>query len=295
MMYNPAAPTGGEQSAAQDADSFEWIELMNAGDAPLDLTPVRLTRGIDFDFAGSAVTTLPPGGRVVVVNNPAAFGARYPAALAGLQIAGAWEAGDNLSNDGEMVRLSFGTGVTIREFTYDDDAPWPMAADAGYALVLINPNDVPDHDVGTNWRSSAVQNGQPGAGDGTTFAAWALSQGVSDPGADDDNDGLVNLAEYLLGGLPRVDSQLVAPRAAIAAFAGTDYLTYSFRRKLGADDVAFTVQISDNLATWNSDIAHVVWVSETNHGDGTSTLVYRSATPRILRDRQFFRLELRNR
>ena len=50
---------------AQSADSFEWIELKNVGPGPLDLTPVRFTKGIDFDFAGSAVTTLEPGERVL--------------------------------------------------------------------------------------------------------------------------------------------------------------------------------------------------------------------------------------
>src|SRR4030095_1650056 len=53
MMYNPAAPTSAEQAVSPDHDAFEWIELMNVGAVAIDLTPVRITKGIDFDFAGS--------------------------------------------------------------------------------------------------------------------------------------------------------------------------------------------------------------------------------------------------
>ena len=110
LMYNPAAPTAAEQAAAQDSDSFEWIELMNVGSVSLDLTPVRITRGIDFDFAGSTVTTLAPGARVVVVNKLAAFSARHVGQMAGVQIAGEWEEGDNLSTT-ENGRLATAPGL----------------------------------------------------------------------------------------------------------------------------------------------------------------------------------------
>jgi hypothetical protein len=61
MMYRPAVPSPAESATAQDNDSFEWIEVMNVGAAPIDLTPMRFTKGINFDFAGSAVTALAPG------------------------------------------------------------------------------------------------------------------------------------------------------------------------------------------------------------------------------------------
>jgi hypothetical protein len=35
------------------------------------------------------------------------------------------------------VKLSYGAGTAIRDFTYDDEAPWPAAADGtGATLVL---------------------------------------------------------------------------------------------------------------------------------------------------------------
>ena len=58
---------------------------MSAQALTLDLTDLRFTKGVDFDFAGSAVTSLAPGEFVLVVRNLAAFEARYGT---GLPVAG---------------------------------------------------------------------------------------------------------------------------------------------------------------------------------------------------------------
>ena len=102
---------------------------------------MRFTKGVDFDFAGSAVEVLAPGGFVLIVKNIAAFEARYGA---GLPVAGEFT-GDNLSNDGERLKLSFGAGSTIHDIDeYNDQAPWPESADGeGFSLTLISPGDIP--------------------------------------------------------------------------------------------------------------------------------------------------------
>ena len=118
---------------------------------------------------------------------------------------------------------------------------------------------------------------------------------MSDPTADEDRDGLKNLQEYVLQGSPTVPSPEIAPQTEMADFGGQQYLTFTFRRNLATDDVAITPQISTNLATWNSGPAHVVLVSETNHGDGSATLVYRAASPFNSAVPQFMRLLLEQR
>ncbi len=55
VMYNPLP------GDALDGDEFEFIELKNTGDEPLDLSGVSFTSGITFSFADSEVTTLGPG------------------------------------------------------------------------------------------------------------------------------------------------------------------------------------------------------------------------------------------
>jgi hypothetical protein len=292
ILYHPANPTAGEQVVAQDENSYEWIELMNVGPGPLDLTPVRFTKGIDFDFAGSAVTTLNPGARVVIVNKLAAFNVRYAGQLAGVQIAGEWESGDNLANEGEQVKLSHGAGTPIRDFVYGIAAPWPTEANAGRALVLISPYSVPDHGSPASWRASAAPNGTPGFADGTTFAAWSAANGFTDPMLDEDQDGMNNFAEYALGGSPTENSQSLLPQGGKQPIGGINYLTISFRRNLAADDVRFTVEASNDMVNWNGDNNHVVFVSKTTHEDGTATLVYRSAQPYDAATHQFLRVRM---
>jgi hypothetical protein len=97
---------------------------------------------------------------------------------------------------------------------------------------------------------------------------------------DEDHDGLLDLAEYVLGGSPQSASREVLPQVGVAPFFGESFCTYTFQRNLAADDVSITVQVSDDMQTWFSDAGHIVFVSETNLGDGMATVVYRSATVR---------------
>ena len=162
-------------------------------------------------------------------------------------------------------------------------------------LVLLDPTTLPNHNVAANWRSSTVLNGNPGVPDGTTFAAWAAANSVTDPTADEDRDGFQNLQEYELLGLPNSPSPEIAPQTGIASFGGLNYLTFTFRRNLAADDIAFAPQISSDLVNWFSGPAYVVFVSEDNHGDGSATLLYRSAAPYNSAVPQFMRLYMQTR
>ncbi|MFT5409295.1 MAG: hypothetical protein ACI9NC_002016, partial [Verrucomicrobiales bacterium] len=82
IMYHPAAD-----------DLLEFVELQNVSSETLDLTGVRFTKGIDFDFPDGM--SIDPGAYLLVVADVAAFEAAYGA---GLPIAGQWQAGDKLSN-----------------------------------------------------------------------------------------------------------------------------------------------------------------------------------------------------
>ena len=180
LMYHPAGPNAAEAAAGYLEGDFEYIELRNVSNAlTLDLTNMRFTKGVDFNFAGRVITSLLPGANVLIVKNVAAFNARYGV---GKTIAGTWDISDNLSNSGEQVKLSYGAGAGIIDFTYDDAAPWPTAADTGgYSLVLRNPESRPDHTLAASWRASYVPGGTPGGDDRTNFNAWASANGVTDP------------------------------------------------------------------------------------------------------------------
>ena len=98
-------------------DNFEFIEVMNVGDAPLDLTGVRLVestvrshrQGVVFNFASQ---TLEPGERIVAVRDREAFQSRY----------------------GGSVRIAGGSGGNVvNEGAYDGSL-----ADIGERLTLVD-------------------------------------------------------------------------------------------------------------------------------------------------------------
>ena len=196
------------------------------------------------------------------------------------------------SDSGEQLKLSYGAGTPIRDFTYDDVSPWPNEANNGRALVLINPAAIPNHGVGSSWRASIAPNANPGTGDAGSFTAWAAAKGVTTPSGDDDRDGLNNLAEYTLVGLPLISSTAELPQSGTVEITSQTFPTLSFRRNLAADDVRVTVQVSSDLNTWSSTSSDVVLVSEVSHGDGTAMLTYRSATPVGGTPRQFLRVRI---
>ena len=128
------------------------------GDTTLDLKNVRFTKGINYDFVNGSVQSLASGEMLVLARNLNAFTIRYGNTNS---LAGEYTP-NNLSNGGENIKLSFGAGVAIREFVYQDNEPWPEAADGkGYSLVLKEPQKLPDHNDPKNWTISSALGGSP--------------------------------------------------------------------------------------------------------------------------------------
>ena len=180
IMYNPAEPSVAEQIVTLDNEEFEFIELKNIGTETLDLNTVSfvkiidntdplniITEGIDFDFSTSNVTSLAPGEFAIVVENQAAFDARYPGISNTSVFAGQYTGG--LGNTGERIKLIDGNDIII-DFAYDNSRGWPQAADgAGHSLVPLDaalPNqNIGSVEYGGNWRASGFINGSPGMDD----------------------------------------------------------------------------------------------------------------------------------
>jgi len=268
IMYNPPG-----------SDDTEFIELKNIGATPLDLTNIRFTKGIDFEFATD--TPLPPGNYLLVVKNTAAFEALYGN---GLPIAGEYrfEAENSLSNGGERLKLAFGA-LAIHDFIYDNNAPWPSAPDGdGYSLVLshtsdnaqADPLDPLGHGVASNWRSSGLPAGSPGSMNTRSFPG-------PDPAADDDHDGLNALLEHALAS---DDGNPSSGPGLFYSGIEDNCLTLSFRRHLLADDVEFLAEVSPDLLTWTHGAS---FLREVPNGDGTATVTFKSETP-LPANREFF-------
>ena len=147
MMYHPAGDEG--------AGEYEFIELRNIGPDALDLTGVRFSEGISFQFGPGAV--LDSGNRLLLVKNLVAFTARYGSAFS---IAG--EYAGQLENNGERLRLEDAAGEKILEFAYDNS--WhPITDGHGFSLVIINEAAPWDTwQARQSWRASGTLHGDPG-------------------------------------------------------------------------------------------------------------------------------------
>lgn len=166
LHYHPPDPTAAEREAGfNTGNDFEFIELMNISRTQaIDLTGVRLEDAVAFTFseAPPEFRVLPPGGRIIVAENPAGFAARLqPGAAA--RVAGAFVG--NFSNGGEQVVVRGANGALIRQFTYRDSPPWPTEADGeGASLILNSPASNPDHALASSWHAGtpvALQTPRP--------------------------------------------------------------------------------------------------------------------------------------
>src|SRR5690606_16794766 len=129
----------------------QFVELVNRGTAPIDLTGVRFANGVGFDFTGSSTVLLLPGSRVVVVSDRTAFEARYGS---GLPVAGEWSPLTRLNDTGERLALVDRAGLVIADFSWDNRPPWPDARTGDFTLTLVH-EDANPAEAGS-WRPARL-------------------------------------------------------------------------------------------------------------------------------------------
>ena len=188
VMFHPASPSESEIAGGfDDDDEFEYIELQNISDAPIDLSGVRFVQtdvggqsvGVAFDFLDGSIQNLGPGETVLVTENPDAFAARYGSDL---PVAGRWSGG--LSNNSEQITLQVGDEI-LQQFTYDDDW-YPETDGSGASLEIIDVMDanLEGWNESEGWRAS-ISGGTPG------------SHTAVIPG-DSNGDGIFNSSDFVL-------------------------------------------------------------------------------------------------
>jgi hypothetical protein len=157
IMYHPSDPTGRSDFADKD---FEYVELQNTGAAPISLSGVKFTQGINFIFPDM---TLQPDQYVLVVGNAPAFASRYGA---GKPVVGQFN-GD-LDDSGERLRLEDGAGATVLDFAYGDNNWYPLTDGLGYALVVNDPRAAANTwGLKQSWHAGKNFGGSPGGDEPT--------------------------------------------------------------------------------------------------------------------------------
>ncbi|MBN2019971.1 MAG: lamin tail domain-containing protein [Sedimentisphaerales bacterium] len=146
IMYNPIWPSGGSYAN----DEYEYVELYNMSNSAITLYDLiddvawKFTAGIDYTFPSPPdAVTIPVGGRILVVKNPAAFTWRYPSVPTSI-IYGPYDswldnAGETLElgKPGDIDDLGERRYICVERINYSDGShpgdntndPWPTQAD----------------------------------------------------------------------------------------------------------------------------------------------------------------------
>ena len=277
VMYNPAGPDAVEIEAGFDNnDDFEFIELVNTGKFPIDLSGYSLAGAVECVLDNYL---LHPGAYTVIVKNHEAFIKRYGNVEA---VAGEYEG--SLKNDTEEIILLDPSGDAVQSFTYDD--AWHESTDGdGYSLTVL---DVSAHvvywEIAAGWRPSGRLGGSPGLVADAYFTwAWdnfphalAVDPGISGSGIDLDGDGYSNLVEYALGTDPLTAHDRGYFQSIIES-DGAMFLSLTYQK--AAVDTRVEVEFSADLVNWiSADPEFQLYISGiTPQGIPESTVIDRVA------------------
>jgi len=215
VMYHPEGD--GPDSDLQEED-FEFLELQNTGEAPVDLAGFVLEGTVDFAFSDATpFRVLAPGGRLLLVGNTNAFASRYPGVG---PVAGAFTG--RLNNDSGRLALFGRLREPVVDFRYAQE--WSPETDGtGPSLVLREESAGPlPPGEAASWRASRDWGGSPGAPDpAPVHLRAALEEGllkVRFTGTPGRSYGLQERADLGAGNWRTVDTR-VAGADGVVEFA----------------------------------------------------------------------------
>jgi hypothetical protein len=258
IHYQPAAPTAAEAAAGfLKREDFAFLELYHPGPGKVSLHDVQLILNEEafspaWEGAAAPQWTLPPGGRLVLAANQAAFIHRH-GATAGIP-GGTYQ--NSLEDAQGVILLKRKDGSLISSLEYGTRGLWPAAANgAGYSLTLREgaPPSSP-----ASWRSSVAIHGTPGSSDATPWT------GISDDA----------WRIYALGQQP--DLTLTGT---------TNTRQLSLTIPPGADRAQYQVETSRDLQAWQQALWTGPVESRTFSGKFTLTWTSPDTTSRFLRIR----------
>lgn len=205
-----------------DLRDLEFIELYNSNPWAEDIGGYRITGDADYTFP--AATMIAGKGYLVVARVPVDVQTIY--GISG--VLGGFIG--ILPNSGGTVRLRKPSGAVVLEVTYNDHAPWPVAADGtGHSLVLARPSY--GEASPKAWDASASIDGSPGTADIAPSSAQdhvvineILARSVL-PQVDfielrNDAPTAVNISGCMLSDDPAVLGKFIIPANTILAGSG---------------------------------------------------------------------------
>ena len=118
VMYHPRPISNLEP---EEAETGEFIELLNTGSQTVDLSGFHFDRGITYRFPDG--TRIQPGEFLVIARNPVALISESPLSDALGPYLG------SLSNSSETIRLNTALDQPLFSFRYQSKGHWPASPD----------------------------------------------------------------------------------------------------------------------------------------------------------------------
>lgn len=288
IHFRPREPDANEISSEFLLRSdFEYLEMVNLADTTIELGDLVFGDGIDFRFADGIYQRIPPGFRIALVKNLAAFELRFGSEFSHL-IDGIYTG--KLGDDGEQLRIQRGH-VLIRTVNFE---PWYDESDGqGHSLILLDEDRARSNDSEQRfWRNSAQPGQGPFVSDVYTYAMWVddhfgnldlKDPTLVEPNKDPDGDGTLNSAEYAFGSSPW-DARDGGHTRVFSGFdtdGAQKFSSISYFRHPFADEAIITVENSRDLRNWSSARNRVTLdmgpLPTTDHADGSDFWRFRSA------------------
>ncbi|MCC6725289.1 MAG: lamin tail domain-containing protein [Saprospiraceae bacterium] len=271
INYN--SPGGG-------VDTFEYIELYNKGNAPVNLQGWEFVSGINYSFPSY---DLNPGEFVVVAYDAARFNTAFGFTPL------AWDpAGFNgLNNTSENIILVDADSAFVDSVRYKDNIPWPSAADGqGPSLVLCDFDA--DNGDPANWAAATTGTGFVSAGIEILANPGAVSGCASGPVVAftlpsanvPENAGDVFLTVAINGGNANPTVVTLSLNPSSTATAGSDFtasfpLTITFDAGVNAGTQTVTIPVINDSDIEPNETVVIDITDATNGatiGSGTFTL-----------------------
>jgi hypothetical protein len=247
IMYHP--------TNRPDGRVLEFIEIYNSNPWPEDVGGHRISGTANYTFPLG--TSIPALSYRVVATQPADLLAVYGlgGVLGPLTNSTAGNTTNVLDNGGGTLRLRDELDSILIEVAYDDESPWPAAADAaGHSLVLARPSH--GEAEAWAWAASERPGGSPGTWDAPTPGTLRtvlineLLAHTDEPQVDflelfNYSSTSVDLSGCVLTDDPATNKFIVPPGTTIAArgFVSFDSLQLGFA--LAADGEAVFLKYPD--------------------------------------------------
>jgi hypothetical protein len=128
------------------SNAGDWFEIHNLSPANLDISQWKVRDGDDTHlYSFPLFTVIPASGFLVVSSDLEKFQTIHPDVS---RVIG--DIGFKLGDGGDMIRISDYKDSLYLSLDYDDELPWPQAADGdGYTLELLS--DTGNLSDGDNW------------------------------------------------------------------------------------------------------------------------------------------------